>query len=274
MMKAQICMITPALAKQMLETNKNNRRVSKGRVKMYAEDMRNGNWKLNGQAISFYEDKALADGQHRLLAIIESNTPIQSLVITGLERDVMPTIDSGKERSLYNDLQFEGIKGAETIASIIRKYVAIRNNLCIGHTNGLGAGAANSLGHRAEQLELYRKHKELIENITKLSYKWKSRFHLLRLSIYGGICLHLILDKRHEESKVYDFFEQLTSGKCSNQSIAAYRDWLLMNRTKEDKYGAAVEMNALAQCWNDYVSSNVRKRVLSGKVMKEKIAMK
>ena len=273
-MEAQICTISPSLAKQMLETNKNNRKVSKGRVKMYAEDMRNGKWKLNGQAISFYADKTLADGQHRLLAIIESNTPIRSLVITGLERDVMPTIDSGKERSLYNDLQFEGIKNAETIASIIRKYVAIRNNLYIGHSNGLDAGAASSLGHRSEQLDFYREHKELVENVTRLSSKWKSRFHLLGVSIYGSICLHLILDKWHEESVVYEFFEQLTSGRCSNQSIAGYRDWLLMNRTKEDKYGAAVEMNALAQCWNDYVSGNVRKRVLSGKVLKEKIAMK
>ena len=65
---AKVETITPDIAKTMLGENVNNRRISHDNVNMFAREMRNGEWRFNGEAIKFSKDGRLLDGQHRLLA--------------------------------------------------------------------------------------------------------------------------------------------------------------------------------------------------------------
>ena len=54
---AEMEIITPQIASEYLAKNTNNYRVlSKSKVDVYAEDMRNGNWQENGEGIAFGED--------------------------------------------------------------------------------------------------------------------------------------------------------------------------------------------------------------------------
>ena len=65
--------ITPSMAKAWMETNKQNRSFSRSTALKYAADMKAGLWQETHQnAIAFYEDGRLADGQHRLSAITEA----------------------------------------------------------------------------------------------------------------------------------------------------------------------------------------------------------
>lgn len=50
---AEIVTVTPKIARDWLAHNVRNRHPSKPSVSMCAEDMRNGNWELNGEAIKF-----------------------------------------------------------------------------------------------------------------------------------------------------------------------------------------------------------------------------
>lgn len=82
---AKVETITPDIAKTMLGENVNNRRISHDNVNMFAREMRNGEWRFNGEAIKFSKDGRLLDGQHRLLAVIAADKPLTTLVIRGLE---------------------------------------------------------------------------------------------------------------------------------------------------------------------------------------------
>ena len=65
--------ITPQLAKAYLEKNKDNRKTSRHRIGIYSRDMRSGKW-TPGSPISFFDNGDLADGQHRLLAVVDMLT--------------------------------------------------------------------------------------------------------------------------------------------------------------------------------------------------------
>jgi len=70
-------------AKQYLERNHGNRSINKHRVDNYARDMQAGHW-TPGSSIGFFENGELADGQHRLLAVVQSGVPTNFVVIRNL----------------------------------------------------------------------------------------------------------------------------------------------------------------------------------------------
>lgn len=105
---AKVETITPEIAKTMLGENVNNRRISRDNVNLFAREMRNGEWRFNGEAIKFGKDGRLLDGQHRLLAVIAADKPLTTLVIRGLEDETQQTMDSGKTRTLGDVLTLRG----------------------------------------------------------------------------------------------------------------------------------------------------------------------
>ena len=106
-MNSETMVITPELAREFLTKNKKNRIIRTNRIKQYATDMKNGKWELNDQGISFHEDGSLANGQHRLLAIIESNTPTEMYVTYGVPND-SNIYDRGAARSTSDTLTIGG----------------------------------------------------------------------------------------------------------------------------------------------------------------------
>ncbi len=50
----------------------------------YANAMKSGEWKYNGESIKVCTDGSLLDGQHRLEACIESGVTFDTLLVTNL----------------------------------------------------------------------------------------------------------------------------------------------------------------------------------------------
>ena len=94
--------VTPDMARDWLNLNTANRSVKSSKVDQYTRDILSGNWKVTHQGIAFYKDGTLADGQHRLHAIIKSNTPITTLVTMDLPRNAMSVLDVGKPREAHD----------------------------------------------------------------------------------------------------------------------------------------------------------------------------
>lgn len=150
--------VTPEIAKGYLEQNTHNRPLSEIRVRQMAEQMRRGEWRLNGDALRFSADGRLLDGQHRLAAIAASGISQPTLVVTGLEDSCFDTIDTGATRKVGDLLALKGVKNAATAAAVARRYLTWRNT---GHpysaspekrpTNAqiLGESATNPLIERA-----------------------------------------------------------------------------------------------------------------------------
>ncbi|WP_217200336.1 hypothetical protein [Streptomyces buecherae] len=112
--------VTPEMAREYLSRASVNRRLDVGQVRLLAEAIVRGQWKLTHQGIGFDEAGALLDGQHRLHAIIEANIPVDMLVVDGLSNDVFPVLDTGKRRSAADTLSSTGAKHLALLSSIIR----------------------------------------------------------------------------------------------------------------------------------------------------------
>lgn len=106
-MNATVENITPTKAIEYLKTSKGNPRYSGNRmvnervVKSMVQDIKAGNWLLNGEPIVFDEDGILVDGHHRPMAVVDSNTPTAFLVVRGAERtkDGYALYDAGRNRT-------------------------------------------------------------------------------------------------------------------------------------------------------------------------------
>lgn len=95
----EVVTITPECASQWLKCNRNNRPVRHRHVEFLADEITSSNWQLNGQPIVISENEEVLDGQHRLMAIIESGIAVKSLVVYGINAEAFKTMDTGAVRT-------------------------------------------------------------------------------------------------------------------------------------------------------------------------------
>lgn len=101
--------IDKELAEYLLTKNiKNYRALDSARVRKYAEDIKAGLWKANGETIVFDKEGHLVNGQHRLNAIIKSNATVIIYIV--FDVDDTELYDSGKTRGIKSDLNQRGYK--------------------------------------------------------------------------------------------------------------------------------------------------------------------
>lgn len=100
--------ITPEMAKVYLGENGINRNISLSRVNCFADDMKKGNWQLNGEGIHFNTKGVLINGQHRLSAIIKANCIVPMLVIRNVP-DEVNLYDRGRNRNIVDSFIISGM---------------------------------------------------------------------------------------------------------------------------------------------------------------------
>jgi hypothetical protein len=117
--------ITPAIAAAYLTMNVNNRKIRDGRVAQYAAAMSAGEWVMTGEPIIF-NGSSLANGQHRLLACVASNTPFETVVVRGVPDTAFAVIDSGVPRSMGDVFALEHIPNSNQTAATARIVMTYR----------------------------------------------------------------------------------------------------------------------------------------------------
>lgn len=110
-------LITPDLAKGYLAKNTHNRNVQQSHVQALADAMRKGRWQITHQGIAFSEDGVLLDGQHRLLAVVESGVSVSMQVTMGLSSEALFGIDTNKVRTVAQNVQLQGYKYAKAVTA-------------------------------------------------------------------------------------------------------------------------------------------------------------
>lgn len=99
------------VARKFLLKNAKNRPINQLRIKRYADQMENGNWKMNGEPIIVGSDGRLLDGQHRLYAIMYRGLQIPLLFCFNVNPSTFDTIDIGDARNCADVLVMEeGLK--------------------------------------------------------------------------------------------------------------------------------------------------------------------
>lgn len=112
--------ITPVKAAKYLERNRNNRAVKAGNVRRIQGALTDGVWKLNGETLKFDTDSNLIDGQHRLLAVVQSGLNLQTYVVRGLPPAVAPSLDQLTPRSVSDNLAMSGEKNPHEVAAVTK----------------------------------------------------------------------------------------------------------------------------------------------------------
>lgn len=152
---AEVVTITPEMAEVMLTKNKVNRKPRKGRVDLYAKQMSAGQWRVTGETLVFGTNGQLLQGQHRLMACVQSGSSFRTVVVYGVDPESMRVMDSGAARTAGDAFSIEGTRNHTIVAAVCRYLIGVERGI---QTNT----AAMALITRDELFDFYEKHCDLV----------------------------------------------------------------------------------------------------------------
>ncbi len=244
-MKLTTMTITPSMAKSILENNFKNRRVNKNKVDQYANDMLSGKWKSNtGENLKITKSGRFIDGQHRMLAVIQSNTSIEFELRTGVSDDAHHVIDTGKSRSTADIFYMSDIKNGNSICAFINVYLTLKKGYAsIYSANGNKNTSQNILYY-------YNQNPEYFQTIGNNVTNWYQSFgKILTTSLIGGFYLYL---KDINENDATEFMNQLCTGaNITNNAILLLRKKLINDKTSRlNKMPRRLKNALIIKTWN------------------------
>lgn len=119
--------VTPDMARRILSENTMNRKVKKRHLEDMARAFAQGRMRFNGETIKIAKTGRLLDGQHRLLACVQTGIPFQTVIVRGLDEDVFDTIDIGSKRTSADVLSIDGVKNAGVVSGAVRWIMALQS---------------------------------------------------------------------------------------------------------------------------------------------------
>jgi hypothetical protein len=234
--------ITPALAKAYLEANTTNRSMRDRHVQKLASDIANGRWQINGASIVFNGDGTLLDGQHRLAAIVKADVPVEMLVVRGVSKSAMQTIDNNIARSAGDVARLNGFANSNNVVGIARLLMATKT----GRMN------TTTIISTSEIIDFLHKHPRIQESChavegfkTVMPVTISGTWHYLAFCI-GGFSDDVARAVHVLETGIPDF---------PGDPIHIFRERVLRDR-KVIRGNIAVRMQALwtmCAAWNDFV---------------------
>jgi hypothetical protein len=246
-------LVTPDLAKVYLSTNNQNRNVKERKVNRFTHDIMLGKWKDDtGETIKFSKCGKLIDGQHRLLAIIKANKPINIHISEGHDYSIFDVLDTGTSRSVSDAFSIAGIKMANTIPSIIATY----NWLKGGSTT---TRVINPISNN-QILEQYNLDIEHWNNMAKSAHTLYIAINkIVAPSTIGGTYAYLF-DINAVKANL--FFNQLCSGYgIENESITLLRNQLTKDKLSMYKMSTQMKFAFIIKTWNAYVINKTIKQL-------------
>lgn len=236
--------ITPERAQELLDRNKRNRHIRGSIVEQYARDMTNGNWYNVGDTIKISVDGDLLDGQHRLRAIILSETTQKMMVVSGLEPETQNVMDSGARRTLADALNFSGYHNVTTLAAVARFGIAMDKGMG-ARFGGLGrqAGISNS-----EALEWVERNPTILPAVQLSAARWAKYIDAPPTALaYAWWKLSEI-----DPEKAHEFFEGMATMSTSGQGDPRVALMRLLQRVRTDRVrlSHSMALSAIYRAWN------------------------
>lgn len=243
--KAEVVTITPAHAAELLQSNTHNRPVSRTNFLIVKTALERGEWKFNGEAIKIAADGTILDGQHRLLACVETGTPFKSLIIYGLPHETQATMDTGKSRELKDVLALRGHTKTNALAAAVKAVLradlfsvkaALKPGSVYPVTNAQGV--------------------ERVESDPAIKWAATEGGKFIKIGLPGRIAaLFIYRFSKIDEEDAAVFFERLLSGAglAENDPIFQLRETLISSRDNFKGERNAVHIGALViKAWNKY----------------------
>ena len=247
--------ITPAIAQEMLTHNTNNRPLNKFTLSKYKQLMLDGKWGITPDAIAFDVDGVLLNGQHRLHAVVLSNTTQEFYVIKGLPKSSFSITDEGRKRQAADVLFVKtGTLNAIATAAIIRTYILLHNDQYSMTTNNASKRTSPT---NDDFVIVFNKHKDIFMQAFSLSKKCYKKLNFLTAREIGGVFSYLVIDKQYEQGYVRKFFEELFFNIENNKTVTLLRDRLIKDKISKSTLRYSVKMSLIAKTWNAWVADRV-----------------
>ncbi len=244
---AEFVTVTPEMAAALLMKNPNNRHIVSGGVKEWANALKRGEWKQNGEPIIVSDSGELNDGQHRLTAVVETGISMPTLVVFGVERDSRKTVDTGRKRTVGHVLGMAGVTNSALVAATIRSLINFEKKAHIAtHRTG------------AEVEEYYLNNTEVHDSLA-IGRAAATPYH----QPHGMICaLHYMMHKRNP-GRAYEFFKMLSDGIVPNinHPAARLRVRLLDNVAAKNKLKRMEIAALIIKAWNLYCEDKTVKNL-------------
>jgi hypothetical protein len=253
--------ITPQEAKEILEGQIKNRKLSKQVILRYAKQMKAGRWRINGETITF-GGGMLIDGQHRLHACIKADVPLSVICVILDNNEAFNTIDSGKRRNVADVFSINGLKRTTSMAACLAVIVKVDTT---GEISAAGGGrSARIENHECEELLINYPN---LDTSVKQAQKW---YKLLKIKTTAISCLNYLL--RRAEGRVMDdesttladkfmnqvfYGENLTKGSPGLVLRNAFIKHVTHNAQPETRY----ILKAGISCWNNWLKGKEMDRI-------------
>jgi len=203
--------ITPSRAEQYLRKNHTNRPVKLGNVLKLKTDLEQGNFKLTHQGIAFDWHGNLIDGQHRLMAIIESGVTVSMYVTYNCDPDIFKVIDSGSTRNTNDVLKLLGVANYSAVAAGIRLILWAYDRYASQNSIYGKKVYKNYTTTNAETAEFYTKNSTVLDELASTARVLRAQNNAL---MHSSILAFLFLAKQvnRSEANAYDFISRIASG--------------------------------------------------------------
>jgi hypothetical protein len=251
--------ITPAKAAEYLKDNHaNQRNVTNSHLWHLAQQMKNGQWKMNGESIIFDWDGNIADGQHRLLSVIKSGVDSDFVVVRGIDPACFPTIDRGKPRSNGNIFAINGIANYNIAASATMGVLNYRRALAVKIVKDAKvvkeSGSLNSYirPSTTDMLAEYEKHKSKYQIAISIALECRVKAPPSCVSTVAALSL---IDGKMGEDYVCQFWKSFKSGANLTETSPVLKliDRLAKNADSKTTKLSHVHITLLmAKAWNIY----------------------
>lgn len=270
--------VTRPIAQRLLKTNTANRDFKTRGVDKIVEDQRSGSWNnQNPDPIVIDETGRLANGQHRLIGVVETGIPIVALVVEGVSLNVMETLDSGTQRTLVDTLIIEnrrdsaGHKNLSYLGGVI--HAAFRYE----DRGDLSQGGGKVFS-KAQLLTFYRENREWLERIVSWALSThrkmpatKNITSVKRLAVFR----YALESSGAHVDDIELFFAMLTEDRAAETAVLKLRKRFHSLQAEHNRKRFPLDdlvMALMVKSWNFYVQGEEPQAISwkSGGAKKEK----
>lgn len=233
--------ITPERAAELLRTAGVNRKPNARHAEDLARVVSAGEFMFNGESIILDSKGRMIDGQHRCIAVVNAQRPIEALVIRGIRDSAFDTIDQNGKRTPAQILKMKGIQNADVVAAAIRLLGA----------HAAGVGMWNVSDHRRSPREIsieQAKYGDMQPHVLpamRVYQKFRGPF-----SFY--VAMHWLLSRK-DKALADKFYDTLATGEgmASGDPIIPLQNFLIAQKQERAKAVPTLPLYiAFVSTWN------------------------
>jgi hypothetical protein len=240
---AHVVTIGPEDAARLLSRNTRNRSIKLPNLNKIITDLNNGNYTYNGSSIVISTAGSVLDGQHRLAGVVLTGVAIQSVITTGVVPEAQGDMDSGKVRTLAENLELRGETNGNQLSAVL---VGIQ----AWDRGERGNETPTGLTTNNTSLTFLGQHPEL-RDLTNEAYPLAARIP----GLTGKQVAQLIwaFDKLSVDDRK-DFFEKLDSGTNLEEGnpVLVLRNFLQKESQSASKVSSYHRTALVCKAWNQY----------------------